>query len=68
VLFRPGLKPGAGPSQAQIGQAKLGRDNGFMVALAWPALLKAKAKPQSQGFLAGFVTSLCRYFLIFFNF
>jgi hypothetical protein len=57
VLFRPGLKPGAGPSQAEIGQAKPGRDIGFMLALAWPALLKAKAKPSCRGFLV-----LCKEF------
>ena len=45
VLLQLGLKPGAKPSQA-----KTGRDNGLILALAWPSLLKAEAKLSSWGF------------------
>jgi hypothetical protein len=49
VLFRPGLRPGAEPSRAEIGRAKPGRDNGSTVALARPALLKSQSQAVKPG-------------------
>ena len=66
VLFWPGLKLGAGPSQLQIGQAKPSPDDGFVVALAGLPFWKAKAKPSGWGFSMSYIFTLYEHFIFYF--
>jgi hypothetical protein len=45
-----GLRPGARPSRAKIGQAQLGQSHSLQRLLAWPESWEAKAKPSGRGF------------------